>query len=99
MGWNKKYKLVATSKYIDKRTGEEKKQFTTIGHELENERGSRLIKIDVTPVGWDGWCSKFDLDDRQQSQVQQDRQTVEKYQPIQEAAQVEFDDLPFWLLH
>lgn len=79
MGWNKKYKLVATVGEYTDREGNKKKQYTTIGHEFENEKGNRALKIDQIPVGWNGWFMRFNLDEERQTQVQQDRQTVGGY--------------------
>jgi len=39
--------------------GEEKTAWTTLGRVIENKKGLSL-KMDVIPVGWDGWAYLFE---------------------------------------
>ena len=98
MGWKVKYDLVATvGEYYDK-LGNKKKNYVTVGHEFENDEGhQRFIKIDVIPMGWSGIANKYEhKPQQQQSQVQQDRQTVSNYQkPVESNQEFVEDDLPF----
>lgn len=96
MGWRVKYDLVATTgEYFD-RLGNKKKNYVTVGHEFENEEGQRFIKIDVIPIGWGGILNKYEPKQQQQSQVQQDRQTVSNYQkPVESNQEFVEDNLPF----
>lgn len=96
MGWRVKYDIVATvGEYYD-RLGNKKKNYVTVGHEFENDEGQRFLKIDVIPLGWNGMANKYEPK-QQQSQVQQDRQTVSNYSKPVDNTQQEFveDDLPF----
>jgi hypothetical protein len=44
-----------------------KKQYTTIGKLIEKEDGKLSIKIDTIPLGWDGWATPYDRDEKSKS--------------------------------
>ena len=47
--------VAIVGKYTDK-NGQEKNQYQNMGKIIETAKGSQMIKIDVVPVGWDGWA-------------------------------------------
>lgn len=47
--------VAIVGKYTD-REGKEKNQYQNMGKIIETAKGSHMIKIDVVPVGWDGWA-------------------------------------------
>lgn len=55
---------------IQGRNPEDKPTWVKIGVYIETNEGKQRIKIDALPrdPSWDGWCSVFDDQDRQQSQ-------------------------------
>lgn len=60
------YEVAAkTGKYIDK-NGQEKNRWTKCGVILQGEKGLSL-KLEVIPVGFDGWLSLFEPKERQQN--------------------------------
>lgn len=55
--------VATTGEYTDK-DGNSKKQYATIGTLFEREDGSQSIKIEAVPVGWSGWASFYDLEEK-----------------------------------
>ena len=49
---------VVTGTYTDK-SGNEKAQWTTVGRVIEKD-GKLSLKMDVIPVGFDGWIKFFE---------------------------------------
>jgi hypothetical protein len=60
--------ILVSEIYHDRSTGEEKKKWHKIGVVLENERGVQYGKIDLFPVGWDGFFGLFDPKPREERQ-------------------------------
>lgn len=52
--------------------GEEKTRWTTIGKIFQDDQGREFVKLDVVPLGWDGFASIFE---EQQPQQQAPGQT------------------------
>ena len=64
--------MAPTGKYI--KNGEEKTSWSRCGVLLETEKGFR-IKLDVIPIGGDGWLSVFEDDDKGSGTQQPSRAT------------------------
>lgn len=47
-------------------TGEEKTRWTTVGKIFQDDQGREYIKMDVVPLGWDGFASIFEEQQAQQ---------------------------------
>ena len=75
--------IVVASTY--EKNGEKKTRYENIGYLFTKADGKQGIKINVTPVGWDGWAFLQDpLPPKEQEP-----------QPKQESSGNNFDDLPF----
>jgi hypothetical protein len=82
--------IAATGTYTD-REGNEKTRWTKCGIKIQKDDGSESLKMDVVPLGGDGWFTIKEQKPRSE-EPRQDYQP--KPQPVQEAA--EFDDeIPF----
>lgn len=51
---------VANGTYTDKKTGQEKTSWLTIGKVIQKDNGNLTLKIDAIPVAFDGWVQFFD---------------------------------------
>ena len=79
--------MAATGKYI--KEGEEKTSWTKCGVLMETDKGFR-VKIDVVPLGGDGWFAVFDIEDQPQSQG-----SANKPAPAPSGAVGDDDKMPF----
>jgi hypothetical protein len=65
-------RIVATVGEYTDREGKTKKQYANIGTLFERDDGSQAIKLESIPLGWNGWASFRELEqkkvDAQQSQ-------------------------------
>jgi single-stranded DNA-binding protein len=68
------HNLVATiGTYTDRKSGQEKKRYLTVGKGFTDEQGRLSFKLDSLPVGdtWNGWLSAYPAenfsDNRQQN--------------------------------
>lgn len=59
--------VVTGRKYLTPQ-GEEKTKWTTIGKLFQDEQGREFVKLDVMPLGWDGFASIFEEQQPQQAQ-------------------------------
>ena len=50
-----------TGTYTDRKTGQDKSSYATIGNVLQRDDGSRMYKLDTLPVDFDGWIYEGDL--------------------------------------
>ena len=50
---------VPTGTYTDK-SGQEKTSWLKIGKVIEKKNGKIAIKMDCTPINWDGWAELFE---------------------------------------
>ncbi len=90
---------VATiGKYKDRTTGEEKKNFLTVGKLFTDAEGRMSLKLDAVPVNpeWSGWLSFYPRKTDQRSPAppppsRHEQQKQDGYQP-QPASD---DDIPF----
>lgn len=62
--------LVTGRKYTTP-AGEEKTRWTTVGKIFQDDQGREYIKLDVVPLGWDGFASIFEEQQPQQAPPQQ----------------------------
>jgi len=60
-------RIVATVGEYTDREGNQKKRYATIGTLLERDNGSQSIKIENIPVGWNGWASFYDFDEKREA--------------------------------
>lgn len=65
--------LVTGRKYTTTQ-GEEKTRWTTVGKIFQDDQGREYIKLDVVPLGWDGFASIFE-----EQQPQQQAQPAQGY--------------------
>lgn len=65
--------LVTGRKYTTP-AGEEKTRWTTVGKIFQDDQGREYIKLDVVPLGWDGFASIFE-----EQQPQQQAQPAQGY--------------------
>lgn len=56
--------IVAITWTYTNKSGEEKKQYTTIGKLLTKDNGNQSIKIETVPLWWDWWASIYDQKDQ-----------------------------------
>jgi len=84
--------VVTTGKYTDRKTGQEKNQYLTVGKLLQREDGSLCLKLDAIPVGFDGWINFYDLDIDQAKQGM--AQAKKAAEPVSTDPFTD-DDLPF----
>ena len=93
--------IVATiGKYKDRTTGEEKKQYLTVGKCFTDEQGRQSLKLDALPVTqeWSGWLSLYPIKDRQpQDRMPEGRQQQRSMPPAPTATadDQEEEDLAF----
>lgn len=69
--------LVTGRKYTTTQ-GEEKTRWTTVGKIFQDDQGREYIKLDVVPLGWDGFASIFE-----EQQPQQQYRQPQQAQPGQ----------------
>jgi len=82
---SRKYEVVAvTGKYQD-RDGNEKSRYMTIGAVIETRNGL-MLKMEASPVGWDGWAYLNEPKPKDGQQRQAPRQ--------QTRGGDDFDDIP-----
>lgn len=87
---SRKYEVVAvTGKYQD-RDGNEKSRYMTIGAVIETRNGL-MLKLEASPVGWDGWAY---LNDPKPKDGQQQRQAP-RQQPRADDGMGDMDSIPF----
>lgn len=87
--------IVATvGKYTDRQTGEEKKQYLTVGKGFTDEQGRQSLKLNALPVGpeWSGWVSLYPAKTKQDA-PQGDRPQQRSAPP--EPTSNDHDDIPF----
>jgi len=70
--------VAVTGKYTDQQ-GQSKNRYTNIGTLFERPDGSQAIKLESIPLGWDGWGNFYDLDNKQQTAHNQQKQDA--FQP------------------
>lgn len=51
-----KYNLVAKNGEYEDKNGEKKTRWTKVGVVMETKTGGLAAKIELFPIGWDGWC-------------------------------------------
>jgi hypothetical protein len=54
--------VVVTGKYTDK-DNNEKSRYQKIGVLFEDDKGLK-VKVDLLPVGWDGWAYLYKAEDK-----------------------------------
>jgi len=89
--------IVATiGKYKDRSTGEEKKQYLTVGKCFTDDQGRQSLKIDAIPVTpeWSGWLSLYPIKDKLPEGRTQQR-SMPPAPPEPDPRIDEPDDLPF----
>lgn len=64
-------RIVATVGEYQDREGNTKKQYVNIGTLFERTDGSQTIKIESVPLGWTGWASFYDIEEKQISRKPQ----------------------------
>jgi hypothetical protein len=57
-------RIVATVGEYTDREGKTKKQYANIGTLFERGDGSQAIKLESVPIGWNGWASFYELDEK-----------------------------------
>lgn len=57
-------RIVATVGEYTDREGRTKKQYVNIGTLFERPDGSQAIKIESIPIGWNGWASFYEIEER-----------------------------------
>jgi hypothetical protein len=67
----KVYDVVVTQRY--ERNGEEKKRYINIGSVFSGDKGMS-IKLDTTPLGWDGWAQFYEPKPREEQPPQKQQQ-------------------------
>ena len=94
--------IVATiGKYKDRTTGEEKKQYLTVGKCFTDEQGRQSLKIDALPVNpeWSGWLSLYPVKAHQPQDTLPPGRTQQRSMPPAPTAPAENydedEDLPF----
>lgn len=58
-----KYNLVAKNGEYEDKNGDKKTRWTKVGVVMETKTGGLAAKIEMFPVGWDGWCQLAVPDD------------------------------------
>lgn len=62
-------RIVATvGEYTDK-NGDTKKNYINIGTLFERPDGSLTIKLESVPLGWNGWASFYDIEEKKNGQT------------------------------
>lgn len=86
--------VAVTGTYTDNQ-GNEKKRYTTIGRVIQTAKGES-IKIDVIPLGWDGWAGLYEPKD-QTSDANAIREKNQEKQQTRDSdfSDFESDDIPF----
>lgn len=57
---------IVTGRKYTTPAGEEKTRWTTVGKIFQDDQGREYIKLDVVPLGWDGFASIFEEQQPQQ---------------------------------
>jgi hypothetical protein len=57
-------RIVATVGEYTDREGKTKKQYANIGTLFERDDGSQAIKLESVPIGWNGWASFYELEQK-----------------------------------
>lgn len=81
-------RIVATVGEYTDRDGNTKKQYANIGSLMERDDGSQSIKIESIPVGWNGWASFYDIEDKKQTQ--HNKAKADGYQPQDDDSSIPF---------
>lgn len=63
-------RIVATVGEYTNKNGETKKNYVNIGTLFERPDGSQTVKLESIPLGWNGWASFYDIEEKQ-SQARQ----------------------------
>jgi len=81
-------------KYKDRQTGEEKKQYLTVGKCFTDDQGRQSIKLDALPVTpeWSGWLSLYPIKDRQPQDAIPPGRTQQRSMPPAPTSQPAADD-------
>lgn len=95
--------IVATiGKYKDRQTGEEKKQYLTVGKCFTDEQGRQSLKLEAMPVTpeWSGWLSLYPARERQQQDQMPPGRTQQRSMPpapttAPQTQDDEKDEIPF----
>lgn len=58
---------IVTGRKYTTPAGEEKTRWTTVGKIFQDDQGREYIKLDVVPLGWDGFASIFEEQQPQQA--------------------------------
>lgn len=84
------YKVTATAgKYTDK-DGNEKSRYVDMGVVMETKNGP-MLKLEATPIGWDGWAYLNEPKTNDEAKPRQERQA----RPARTAAPADdFNDDP-----
>lgn len=83
-----KYDCVVARRYQG-RDGEEKTAYTNIGRVIETDKGLS-VKLDVIPLGWDGWFGLY---------VPKPKEKGQDAQEPQGGGASGKDDIPFAKVH
>ena len=76
--------VAIVGKYTD-REGKEKNQYQNMGKLIETQGGKQMIKIDVIPIGWDGWAYLNDIRPKDS----------QKNEAVNSSPEVDSSDIPF----
>jgi hypothetical protein len=63
-------RIVATVGEYTDREGKTKKQYANIGTLFERDDGSQAIKLESVPIGWNGWASFYELEEKKSTTPQ-----------------------------
>ena len=62
-----KYNLVAKNGEYEDKNGDKKTRWTKVGVVMETKTGGLAAKIELFPMGWDGWCQLAEPDQKELS--------------------------------
>lgn len=97
MANKKTHDAVHVEKYTD-RNGEEKKRYTNMGALFERDDGSRYMKIDTIPVGFNGWVAFYEPRERSEQVPRPQSQSPQRGETRSSGGSVgdfEDDSIPF----
>lgn len=79
--------VVVVGEYEDRKTGQTKKQYRTVGAVLQNDEGRLSLKLEMVPlVNFNGWINFYEPREKEQKPAEQPRQ--QEQEPFS-------DEIPF----
>jgi len=88
--------VVVTVPYKDA-SGEEKKRYIQIGAVFERDDGSQSIKLEIIPIGWNGWANFYAPREKQNGSSDK-TPSARNAPPVSDSGQApaeDQEDLPF----